>query len=192
MSRHAIAEAVAAFDAVARERAWRYYVFGAQAVLIYGRPRMTVDVDLAVDVGDATARVVVEHLSAGGIELRIGDYLERSEAPRLLPLFHQPTNVPIDLVLASGGIDQDFLSRTVRRDIGGGVMAPILAIGDLLATKLLAGRRKDMEDVRGILAVSGDAIDREGLLEVLRRVDEALDEPRVVRALERLMARRKG
>ena len=37
----AAAELLAAFGQVMRRRRWRWYVFGGQAVLAYGRPRLT-------------------------------------------------------------------------------------------------------------------------------------------------------
>lgn len=36
-------------------RGLRWYVFGAQAVVAHGRPRLTADVDVAVDLAGASA-----------------------------------------------------------------------------------------------------------------------------------------
>lgn len=55
MSRPAVARLLAAFDRVRRKRAWRWYVFGAQAAVAHGRPRMTADIDVTVELTSADA-----------------------------------------------------------------------------------------------------------------------------------------
>jgi predicted nucleotidyltransferase len=54
-------------------------------------------------------------------------------------------------VLAGPGLEEQFLARAVLVDIGG-VRVPVMSPEDLVVTKILAGRPKDIEDVRGILA----------------------------------------
>ena len=70
-SRPAVVEVLAAFDGVMRSRGWRWYVFGAQAVVAYGRPRMTADVDVTVDIANESALESVRALIRSGFEERI-------------------------------------------------------------------------------------------------------------------------
>lgn len=127
-------------------RGLRWYVFGAQAVVAYGRPRLTADVDVAVDLAGAVSTDLASWLEPHDFDLRFP--LEPSA--RLLPLVHRPTAMPLDLVVTAPGLDEEFLERALLLDLGG-VEVPVISPEDLIAMKVLAGRRKDLEDVRGIL-----------------------------------------
>jgi len=67
-----------------------------------------------------------------------------------------------------------------------GVLVPVLCVEDLIATKVVAGRRKDREDILGILAQRGAALDVDQLRRVLVAFDEGLEEPRAVARFERI------
>ena len=73
-------------------------------------------------------------------------------------MVHVPSGFPLDLVLASPGLDEEFLARARWLDLGG-VEAPVVSVEDLVVMKVLAGRRKDLEDVRGVLAAQGDLVE---------------------------------
>jgi Nucleotidyltransferase of unknown function (DUF6036) len=176
------------FRAVASAAAcapFRWYLFGAQAVLAYGAPRLTADVDVTIEPGKLEPRDILRWLKDADIRARDESFVEALERSRLLPLVHAPSGIAVDVVLASGGIEQDFLARARLLDIGG-VSVPVLSVEDLIATKVVAGRRKDREDVLGILREQGARVDRDQLRAVLELFDQSLDEPRAVRAFERL------
>lgn len=50
-----------------------------------------------------------------------------------------------------------------------------LRLEDLLVMKALAGRPQDEQDIRGLIAANGDAIDWPGCLTLARRLGEAVD-----------------
>jgi hypothetical protein len=127
-----------------------WYVFGAQAVVIWGRPRMTADVDVTVRLQDVPAGTLVHEIEGAGFKLRIAPDAGFIEATRVLPCFHEPSGFALDVVLAGPGLEESFLDRAVQVDLGG-VVVPVIAPGDLIVTKMLAGRPKDIEDARGIL-----------------------------------------
>lgn len=69
---------------------------------------------------------------------------------RVLPFVHAPTGLPLDVVLGGPGLEDLFMSRAVPVRVGA-VTVPVISPEDLIVTKVLAGRPKDLEDVRGIL-----------------------------------------
>lgn len=169
-----------------RERGWRWYVFGAQAVMVYGRPRLTVDVDVTVELrGEAPADLVAA-LAPQGFALRFPLSPERLRGARLLPLSHAPTALPLDLVIASPGIDEEFLERARLLDLGGAIV-PVASVEDLVAMKILAGRRKDLEDVRGVLAEQRGRVDLDRVRDVLAAFEAALGERKLLPRLARLV-----
>jgi predicted nucleotidyltransferase len=77
---------------------------------------------------------------------------------RLLRVVHVATEIPLDVILAAEGIEQAMLARARTIDVEG-VDVPFVGVEDLVALKLLAGRRKDLEDVRSVLLAQGGRID---------------------------------
>src|SRR4051794_11489826 len=110
-SRPAAAEALAAFRRAARRGGWRWYVFGAQAVVAYGRPRMTADVDVAVDLAGAKPSALVAELARAGLALRFPFGKRRLADARLLPVVHRATSLPVDVMITGPGLDDEFLAR---------------------------------------------------------------------------------
>lgn len=68
--RPASVELLAALAKVLRARKIRWYVFGAQAAVVYGSARMTMDVDVTVAVPPEGVRPLVDALLGAGFVSR--------------------------------------------------------------------------------------------------------------------------
>lgn len=176
---------LADFSEVMRELGLRWYVFGAQAAIVHGRPRMTADVDITVDPGQTSTPALLEELSRAGFSLRMAFSEDFLRDARLLLLVHDATTMPLDLMLASTRMHAEFLERSRLADVGG-FEVPVMSPEDVIVTKVLAGRAKDLEDVRGVLIEQRD-IDLSRVRELLSELESALEDPRLVRRFERLV-----
>ena len=185
-SRPSIVELLAAFGRAMSDRGWRWYVFGAQAAIVYGRPRLTADVDIAVELVGAPVAELLAALARESIVLRFEPSPELLETARLLPLRHAPTGLPVDVVLTGAGLEEEFLERARAVDLGG-VFVPIVSAEDLVVMKVLAGRRKDLADVRGVLIEQAGKLDVARIRELLSALESALGDVRLVRRLDRLL-----
>lgn len=159
-------------DAFARLQA-PWYVFGAQAALIWGRPRLTTDVDVTVGTVPGGTPALLSALESRGFAIRIDVSPDFVRQTRVLPLVHEPSGLAADIVLGGPGLEDDFLARAVRVDVGG-VVVPVLTAEDLIVTKVLAGRPKDVEDIRGVLAERGERLDLARIRDVLHMLEHAL------------------
>jgi len=184
--RVAPAELLAAFGQAAQKNGWRWYVFGGQAVVAYGRPRMTADVDVALDADGLTNTSIVRLLRDDGFSTRIALDDNFLSTARLLPMVHLATAMPADLVIVQPGLQQEFLARSRAVDVGG-VEVPMISPEDLIASKILAARRKDLEDARGVLLERWESLDFEHLHAVVERLDVVLEGGKLARRLKRLM-----
>lgn len=147
-----LADLARAFDA----HGISWYLFGAQAAIVYGVARLTADVDVtarapATDVDWLTA------LESHGFRRRPADAAFIAET-RVVPVAHIASGLPVDIVLAGPGLEDEFLQRAVTRSIDG-VEVPVIDISDLVILKLLANRPKDLDDVMSLLRIHGDGID---------------------------------
>lgn len=173
----------AALDAVGA----RWYVFGAQAALVWGRPRLTTDVDVTVKCSVPT-RELVSTLEAHGFSLRVDGTDAFIAATRVVPLEHRASGLGLDVVLAGPGLEDLFLERAVPVDVAGTIV-PFISPEDLIVTKLLAGREKDVEDVRGVLAERGAALDVSHITTTLSLLEDALGQSDLTPMLERELDR---
>ena len=114
-----------------------WYLFGAQAALIYGSRRMTADIDVTILLGDDTTGELLARLSGHGFRLRVADVDDFVAQTRVLPLVHDGSGMPVDVVLGGPGLEQLFLAGSVKVDLGG-LSIPVLCPEHLIVTKLLA------------------------------------------------------
>jgi hypothetical protein len=161
----------------------RWYVFGAQAVLLHGAPRTTQDIDVTV-LTDASISRVIEVLRGAEIVPLIEDtaFLEQT---RVLPCNHVPSGWKIDVVLGGPGLEELIAGQAIQRKVGG-VSVPLLRIEHLLVLKVLAGRPQDLADVAALLALPGKRIARAEVKALLRALEDELAEDRLVERFERL------
>jgi hypothetical protein len=127
-----------------------WYLFDAQAAILYGVARLTADVDITVDLGSRSTREFVGELGRAGFELRVPDVDAFVDSTRVLPLVHARTRMPVDMVLARPGLEELFFAAAKERAIGD-VRVPVAAAEDVITMKVLAGRAKDLDDALAIV-----------------------------------------
>ncbi|GMR22048.1 MAG: hypothetical protein BMS9Abin37_0374 [Acidobacteriota bacterium] len=86
----------------------RWYVFGAQAVIAYKVPRLSADVDVTVRLDPEDPERFATDMRAAGFALRVDepDFVRRT---RIMPFVHLATAMPLDVVLAASGLEDEFL-----------------------------------------------------------------------------------
>lgn len=166
----------------------RWYVFGAQAVILYGVPRLSADVDVTLALGSQATESFTNEMQAAGFVLTVPDrdFVRRT---RVLPFIHTATGMPVDVVLAGSGLEDEFLRRARPTDIGG-VSMPVIDADDLVIAKVLAGRPKDFGDARALLKLRADKTDTARIVATLELLEEALGQSDLVAAFERLKPER--
>jgi hypothetical protein len=171
----------------------RWFLFGAQAAILYGVARLSADVDITVDLGGKSSREVVDALGAAGFELRIADAAGFVDATRVLPFVHRASRIPDDVVLAGPGLEDQFFAGVQDRVIGA-ARVPVVAAEDLVAMKVLAGRPRDVDDVAAILHAHRDDLDLHRIRTTLALLEAALDRRDLLSEPDRLLivARRAG
>ncbi|MFZ5469914.1 MAG: nucleotidyl transferase AbiEii/AbiGii toxin family protein [Myxococcota bacterium] len=165
----------------------RWYVFGAQALAVHGIPRHTLDVDVTVEVPQSQLGALLTLLEQAGFRLRISEGVDSFVAQtRVLPLFHARTGLPMDLVLAGPGPEEEFLSRATHVDIGE-TRVPVVSAEDLVVLKVLSGRDKDRSDIRSVLRRQGKKLDADVVRSRLRTLEQLVDRSDLVPEFEQLV-----
>jgi hypothetical protein len=174
-------ELLAALAPVA-ERWGRWYVFGAQAVVVYGVPRLSADVDVTLALVPEAPQQFARDMEAAGFALRVSDpdFVRRT---RVMPFVHGPTGMPLDVVLAGSGLEDEFLQRAVLTDIGT-ARVPVIELSDLIVAKVLAGRPKDIDDARALWLLHARAADTPRIRATLQLLEEALSQSDLVSSFD--------
>jgi hypothetical protein len=162
----------------------RWYVFGAQAVMVYGVPRLSADVDVTLALEPDAPERFARDMETAGFTLRVDnpDFVRRT---RVMPFIHVETGMPLDVVLAGSGLEEAFLDRAVPTDIGG-TTVPILDLPDLIVAKVLAGRPKDFEDATALWRIHGSHLDAVRIRQTLAQLEEALSQNDLVPSFDSL------
>ncbi|MHC4223336.1 MAG: nucleotidyl transferase AbiEii/AbiGii toxin family protein [Planctomycetota bacterium] len=135
---------------VLRAHGTRFALAGGLAQQVWGRVRSTRDVDLLIsmpdDLSSLLAAFAARAIHASGEPRRLGD-LEFHSLSREDP--EAFVDVPVDLLVARGGLGEQAVRRAISLPIGS-LVVPVVSAEDLLLLKLLADRildRVDAEDI---------------------------------------------
>lgn len=93
----------------------RWFLFGAQAVNVWGAPRLTADVDVTVLLTPRDPAGFVHDMDESGFGLRIDDVEQFVARTSVLPFIHRRTKMPLDVVLAGSGLEEQFEEERPRR-----------------------------------------------------------------------------
>ena len=185
--RSALAEALASLARALAKLDTQWYLFGAQAALLYGAARLTADVDVTVLLGDRPTAELVRALEKAGFRLRVRDIGAFVARTRVLPFLHPRSGMPVDIVLAGPGLEQLFFSRR-RRRIVEGISIPVASPEDVVVMKVLAGRGKDDDDVIAIIAAQRK-LKLQRIRQTLDALERALGQSDLSPRFEALLAR---
>lgn len=165
-------------------------VIGGLAASVLGRPRLTRDVDVVILLEQGRWK---EFLAAGakcGFTPRLKDVLRFARKKRVFPLHHSKSGIDVDLVLGGLPFEAQAIARAVWKNVQG-VKVPLPAPEDLIVMKAVAHRPRDLADIEAVLDAH-PKLDRRRIRRWVGEFARAMEEPEVLRDLERLLARRRS
>lgn len=129
----------------------KYLIVGGYAVSYHAQPRATKDLDLFIKADNENARVTYAALSSFGAPLDNFNARDLADARNFIRFGREP--LAVDILPGIDGIDFD--SAWERRvegiiDPQSGQTAFFISKNDLIASKLAAGRLRDLADVEEI------------------------------------------
>lgn len=173
-----------------RERGVQWYLFGAQAAIVWGSPRLSADVDVTASLDRAGLDGFIGTMRNHGFDIVFGDpeFIDRT---RVIPFVHRHSRMPLDVVLSGPGLEEEFLQRALSVDVAG-TLVPVISPEDLIVTKILAGRPKDVEDIRGVIHERKESLDVARIRAVLRLLEQALTQSDLLPLFEREWCNERG
>ncbi len=179
-------EVIRAADELQRfcnEQGWRFCFIGGLALLRWGEPRETIDVDLTLLTGfggeDRFIDILLRHF-----EPRIQQPAEFALAHRVL-LLRARSGVGLDIALAGLPFEEAVVARSSLFAFPTEILLRTCSAEDLVVMKAFAARAKDWIDVEGIIVRQTGRLDWTYVRRQLQPLAELKEAPEVLDELER-------
>lgn len=161
-----ILTAASDIDRFCTELHLRFCFIGGLAVLRWGEPRLTRDVDLTIVASWGEEATVIDPL--------LERFTSRIDEPKDFALRHRvlllqaANKVPIDVALGALPFEERAAERATRWTIGDHVTLLTCGPEDLVVHKVFAGRDRDWLDVEGVIDRQRGTLDRQLMASELR------------------------
>jgi len=164
-------------------------VIGGVAASLWGRPRLTRDVDALVLLEEGRWGDFLAAGAGHGFLPRRADALAFALETRVLLMRHGESGIDLDLVFGSLPFEKEAAIRAKWVDLGG-VAIPLSSPEDLIIMKAVAHRPRDLEDIAAILAAQ-PGLNVRRVRRWLREFSGALEMPEILNDLEALLSQRR-
>lgn len=148
----------------------RYLVTGSMATILYGEPRFTNDIDIVVElprerIGELLRQFPEDefYVSEEAVRRAVGRWSQFN-------VTHPRSGLKVDLIVTSGdAFDRSRFARGRRVHPAPDYEATFVSPEDVILKKMEyhrdGGGDRHLRDILGVLAVSGEQIDREYIVE---------------------------
>ena len=162
-----------------------YMIIGGQAVLLYGEPRLTKDIDITLGVNidrldDLLA--VVDGLYLDPLPKDIPSFVQKT---MVLPVLERSTGIRVDFIFSFTPYETQAIGRAKKVSLSGQEVC-FASPEDLILHKIFSGRPRDLEDVR-ILTLKNPGIDVPYIRGWLKEFDAATPGKRFLEAFENIL-----
>ena len=151
-----------------------YMVIGGQAVLIYGEPRLTRDIDVTLGIGVSELARIKKVLPAMGLKILVKNEREFVERTMVLPTKDKESEIRVDFIFSFSPYERQAIGRA--RDIKvGRTQVKFASLEDVVIHKVISGRPRDLEDIKSIL-VKNPKYDSDYIFGWLKEFDQSLNQ----------------
>ena len=178
-----VIRAAAELQAACEAHGWRYCFIGGLAVLRWGEPRETVDVDLTLLTGFDDEPAYISALIAQ-FEPRIDDAEAFAKTNRVL-LLRSGSGVGLDIALGGLPFEESAVARSSLFTFPPDVVLRTCSAEALIVFKAFADRPKDWIDVDGVIIRQARHLDWAYVREHLAPLAELKGEPEILDRLEK-------
>ncbi len=152
-----------------------YMIIGGQAVLLYGEPRFTRDIDitLGIDIDELQKmKQLIQQLSLKPLVQNLDEFVAKTRA---LPVLEENTGLRVDFVFSFIAFERQAINRATKIKIGNHIVK-YASVEDLIVYKVVAGRPVDLDDVKNVIRKNPD-LDEAYVKQWLKYFEDILNKP---------------
>lgn len=147
-------------------------IIGGQAVLLYGEPRLTKDIDVTLGIGlDGLDRIIqsIENLKLKPLVTEAKEFVEET---MVLPTLHEKSGIRVDFIFSYSAYEHQAIQNAKQVKIGSQNIN-FASLEDVIIHKVIAGRPRDLEDIRSMVLKNPD-FNLNYIRKWLKKFDESL------------------
>ena len=170
-----------------QHRGWKFCIIGGLAVVRWGQPRATQDVDVTLLTGLGSEAQFVDPLleSFSG---RLPDTRQFALENRVV-LVTATNGIPLDITLAAYSYEEQIISRATAFEFAPGVRLITASAEDLIILKAFAGRDQDWVDIEGIVDRQTNELDWDYIIKEFTPLGELKGETNTLNRLKSIQRR---
>ncbi len=150
-----------------------YMVIGGQAVLLYGEPRLTKDIDITLGIGieglKEVNNIIIQKLN---LKTLVDENFVQNTM--VLLAIDEKTGIRVDFIFSFSLYEKQAIKRAPDIKFGSTVVK-FASLEDLIIHKIIAGRAIDIEDIRSIILKNPD-YNTKYIKRWLQKFDKSLNE----------------
>jgi predicted nucleotidyltransferase len=177
-------EAASQIQRFFEEQGWRFCIIGGIAVIRWGQPRATQDVDVSLLTGLGDEEQYIDPILQE-FASRIPDPNEFAIQSRVL-LIEASNGVSIDVALAAFPYEESVIERSSLFRFSGSLQLQTASAEDLIVLKAIAGRHRDWDDIEGIAVRQSGKLDWDQVFARLEELRELVEDPDVLERVEEI------
>ena len=137
-----------------------YMIIGGQAVLLYGTPRLTRDIDITLGV-DTDRFLLLERVCRDlGLKILPEDPEDFARETKVLPAEEPNIRIRVDFIFSFTRYEAQAIERA-KKVLMNDYPVKFASCEDVIIHKMVAARAIDIEDVKNMLIKNKDEIDLE-------------------------------
>ncbi|HEV7860869.1 MAG TPA: nucleotidyltransferase [Pyrinomonadaceae bacterium] len=164
-----------------------YVAIGGVAVSLLAQPRATQDIDALIWLEESRWETFLQAGDTYGFASRISGPLEFAGRARVLLLRDQTSGISIDISCGALEFEREMIERSTALTIGA-LNLKVPTPEDLIITKAVAQRQKDIADIEAIIMIYPN-LDLARIRNWTREFATALEMPELLENLEKLLQR---
>ncbi len=161
-----------------------YMIIGGIGNLVWGEPRLTVDIDLTIHISPLKEQDFIKQ-AGSRFRILVNNPEDFARKTRVLPI-EITKNVKGDIIFAGLDYEKMAIERAVEVEISKNNTVRVCTAEDLIVHKALSEREKDWQDIEGILLRRGGLLDKSYIINWLSQFASALDKPGIQSRFEKL------
>jgi predicted nucleotidyltransferase len=162
-----------------------YMIIGGQAVLLYGTPRLTKDIDITLGISIERASDIVGICKSAKLNILPENYTDFISKTFVLPVEDKTSGIRVDFIFSFTPYEKQAIERSNKVRIGN-ISVKFASVEDVIIHKIFAGRARDMEDVKNMV-LKNRKLNKRYIKKWLGAFDHASDDTKLTELFERTL-----
>jgi len=149
-------------------------VIGGQAVLLYGEPRLTRDIDITLGIGVDKLDIIKTIVDVIALKSLVADVEDFVKKTMVFPVIDEKSGIRVDFIFSFSPYERQAIDRAkeIKLDT---IKVKFAELEDIVIHKIIAGRARDIEDIKNIL-LKNPGYDELYIEKWLEEFDESLND----------------